>query len=116
MEQRTDVISRLRERISTRDMACTSSSSVRSLMGIYKIKPFRSRSRASERVSGECREPASTTTSVLAPFLARCTRRFTCCLRRRHRMKAPVPTKATAAAVRARCSDTQILQASRYPI
>ena len=74
---------------------------------------LRSRSSASERVSGECGEPAKTTTSVLEPFFARRACRLALwdrLLRRCQIMtQVPVPTKATMAAVRARWRDIQSL-------
>jgi len=72
------------------------------------MKPRRSRSRAMVRVSGECGEPASITTSVLAPLAARFARRFRRCDRRDcHMIIVPVPRKATIAAVRARFREIQ---------
>lgn len=82
------------------------------------MKPLRSRSSERDLVRGEYGEPARTTTSVLDPFFARRARRFALldCLLRLHMMtKAPVPTKATMAAVTARWRDTQSWEYSRYP-
>ena len=109
----TDVISKLKDLTSVLDIACITCSSDSVLTGIYTMKPRLSRSRDSVFVRGECGEPASTTTSVLAPFFAR----FALLLalsfcRRLQTMKTPVPTKATTAALTARCSDTQSLDAS----
>jgi len=60
------------------------------------------------RVRGECGEPASITTSVLAPLAARLARRFRrWALRLCHMIIVPVPMKATIAAVRARFLETQ---------
>ena len=78
------------------------------------MNPLRSRSMDSERVSGEWGEPARTTTSVLEPFFARFALLLALSdLLDRQMMKAPVPTKATTAAVMARCSEIQTRDTSR---
>lgn len=71
------------------------------------MKPLRSKSRERDFVSGECGEPAKTTTSVLDPFFALFALLFMrSARRRRHITNTPVPMKATTAAVTARCSET----------
>ena len=72
------------------------------------MKPLLSRSTDRDLVKGESGDPATTTTSVFAPFfdlLALLLARSVC--RRCHMMNAPVPKNATTAAVTARFSDIQ---------
>lgn len=72
------------------------------------MKPRRSRSKAMVRVNGEWGEPASITTSVLAPLAARFARRLRRWdLRDCHMIIVPVPRKVTIAAVRARFWEIQ---------
>ncbi len=81
------------------------------------MKPRRSRSRDRDRVSGEYGDPARTTTSVFAPYFERFARLLIrSSLLHRQIMKTPVPTKATTAAVTARCFEIQSWEASRYPL
>lgn len=81
------------------------------------MKPRRSRSRDRDRVRGEYGDPARTMTSVFDPYCERFARLLVrSSLLRRHIMKTPVPTKATTAAVTARCLEIQSCEASRYPI
>lgn len=78
------------------------------------MNPRLSRSRDNDLVNGEWGEPARTMISVLDPFFARLALLLALSdLLDRQMMKAPVPTKATTAAVTARCSVIQTREVSR---
>lgn len=67
----TSVMSMPSGRMSVLDRFCTTTSSSTVLHTMYTMNPLLSKSSARERVTGRFGDPAMTTTSSLAPFLAR---------------------------------------------
>ena len=101
--------------MSARDCDLTYCSSEKLLTGMYTMKPRLSRSKESDRVRGDCGEPASTTTSVFAPPSAeRFARRLLLWdLLFRHMRNAPVPRNVAMAAASALFREIQSVTCSR---